>query len=451
MNAFDTLLKKGWRSDALWTSRMFYRAPFKHFIVRADANALLQSQFWRKDTLRALQLERIKNIIRKSSTIPFWKDVFARSGIEPKSVRDFKDFSKLPVVSRIDCNDKPFTYITNQKTNAVLAREGFEDYTSGSTGRPLYFWVDRHYELRSFAVCERMFRAACRGRRYPLVSMRARTKLGFSIQTHLFFVRCFNSVKHRIRALREFTEQFRDGFILYGFPSYFLELARLSKELGVKIRPRAVITTGERLLASQRAYIRDALECDVFTCYATRELGWLAFECEYLNLHLNSEWAFVEIVDKQNNSLQDGEEGRIIVTTFDNEIMPFIRYDTGDLGSITSSVCPCGRTLQCIKFTGREMEIITLGNGRTVSAMDLTTAFNNYTHTVHQFQIIQTDLETFLIKVVPGPAFQKYREKLHQKLRRVLHPQVKIDWEIVNTIPAGPNGKAICFKSLLAP
>ena len=43
--------------------------------------------------------------------------------------------------------------------------------------------------------------------------------------------------------------------------------------------------------------------------------------------------------------MADGETGELVFTTLTKEALPFLRYRTGDLASLTREPCPCGRTL----------------------------------------------------------------------------------------------------------
>jgi hypothetical protein len=49
-------------------------------------------------------------------------------------------------------------------------------------------------------------------------------------------------------------------------------------------------------------------------------------------LQIVSEMGIVEILDEGNNPVPDGEEGYIIVTDFNNNVTPIVRYKSGDRG-----------------------------------------------------------------------------------------------------------------------
>jgi len=76
--------------------------------------------------------------------------------------------------------------------------------------------------------------------------------------------------------------------------------------------------------------------------YATADLGVIAYECEQAEgLHYSDE-LIVEIVGSDGKPLGPGEQGEVVVTTF-NQTYPLIRFGTGDLSAYTDEPCPCGR------------------------------------------------------------------------------------------------------------
>jgi phenylacetate-CoA ligase len=62
--------------------------------------------------------------------------------------------------------------------------------------------------------------------------------------------------------------------------------------------------------------------------------------------HVNEDHFLAEIVDGETGEpLPEGEEGVLVVTTLTKEALPLVRYWTGDITSLSSSSCACGRTL----------------------------------------------------------------------------------------------------------
>ena len=208
---------------------------------------------------------------------------------------------------------------------------------------------------------------------------------------------------------------------------------------------KAVMVAGEHLSKQDHEYIEKSTMVPLYTLYASREVGFLGYECEWHAMHISEEWAYLEVVNEKGERLPFNQEGRIVVTTFDNRVMPFIRYELGDIGSISDVPCACGRTLRTLTFKGRTTELITLTDNRTVTLLDLAFVIGSYKNSIRQYQIIQTSPLTFTVRVIPLVRFDERREELENMLVRMLHPRVQIQWEIVEHIPESQSGKAVYF------
>ena len=63
-------------------------------------------------------------------------------------------------------------------------------------------------------------------------------------------------------------------------------------------------------------------------------------------LHVQEDHFLVEVVDPESGEpLPEGDEGELVFTTLTKEAQPLIRYRTGDIGSLTTEPCACGRTM----------------------------------------------------------------------------------------------------------
>jgi len=432
-------LKKGWRSDGIWTNPIFYRTFMSLIPLFFDTKALLRSQYWPRERLERLRQEKLRILFRGALRVPFWKEVFESAGIELKDTPT-EMLSKLPVTTKYVLRE----YGLERTTDASLVKRSHQDYTSGSTGRPFRFLQYWGASLRSSAITERIFRVT--GQRYPIVYMRARTRNGFTFYRHAwFFLRGYNSIRYRMEEFKKLADRFPNGFVLYGYTSWVIEVARQIERHGLSLPIRSIMVAGEHLRPADRSYIERVMGAELFTLYATREVGFLASECERHRLHLAEEWAYVEITDEKGTPLPSGTEGRVIVTTFENQVMPFIRYDVGDTGAFSDIPCECGRTSRTINVIGRTAEFIELEDNRLVPLLDITSILDMSWDGVRQFQIVQKSKSEFVFRIVSGPLFERLRPRMEARFARLLHPEVKIRWEMVETIDEGPGGKAIYY------
>jgi phenylacetate-CoA ligase len=88
---------------------------------------------------------------------------------------------------------------------------------------------------------------------------------------------------------------------------------------------------------------------DGYQCYATADLGLIAYETRAREGLVLDEQVIVEIVRPgTGDPVPEGEVGELVVTSL-NPDYPLIRFGTGDLSAVLSGPCPTGRTNTRIK------------------------------------------------------------------------------------------------------
>ena len=129
-----------------------------------------------------------------------------------------------------------------------------------------------------------------------------------------------------------------------GTPSYLRILLEKGAETGADLSSLSkALVSAEALPPSLRAAI-GALGVRTLQCYASADLGLIAYESEAADGMIVDEGVVVEIVRPGTGQpVADGEVGEVVVTTF-NPDYPLIRFATGDLSAILPGISPCGRT-----------------------------------------------------------------------------------------------------------
>ncbi len=212
---------------------------------------------------------------------------------------------------------------------------------------------------------------------------------------------------------------------------------------------KAVVSTGEKLSLFYKELCEKTFKCKVFDSYSMREFGRIAQECgEHNGMHINSEMFFIEIVGTNGEELEDGREGRIVITSFDNYVMPFIRYDTGDIGRIIREKCQCGRVLPRIFLSGRAGDNIQLGNGRKIHPSQLYKIFNRRFREIKQFQILQKTINDIVINIIPTERFRsEEKEKIRDEIVIELRQNIRIVVNTVDKLNLTSGGKIPVFIS----
>ncbi len=103
------------------------------------------------------------------------------------------------------------------------------------------------------------------------------------------------------------------------------------------------LVSGAALPGSLRGELRTR-GVAVVQCYATAELGIVAYESDAMQGMIANENLILEIVRPgTGDPVAEGEVGEIVVTSFNSDY-PMIRLATGDLSALLPGVSPCGRT-----------------------------------------------------------------------------------------------------------
>lgn len=158
---------------------------------------------------------------------------------------------------------------------------------------------------------------------------------------------------------------------------------------------------------------------------------------------MNADNLMVEFLDDSGNPVKQGEPGRIIVTDLHSYAMPFIRYDTGDIGVWTDQRCSCGRTLPLMKCVeGRTADFILARDGRMVHGEYFTHLFYGI-RGMKQFQFLQKSLDLVEIRVIKDDHWEPSQEpKIVKKIKEYMQDQeLKIKLMFVEQIPAPRSGK----------
>jgi phenylacetate-CoA ligase len=133
-----------------------------------------------------------------------------------------------------------------------------------------------------------------------------------------------------------------------GTPDYLKVILDKADELGVELSfARAAVGGGALFPSLRKEYADRGIAC--LQCYATADLGNIAYESEAMEGMIVDEGVIVEIVRPgTGDPVAEGEVGEVVVTTL-NPDYPLIRFATGDLSAVLPGDSPCGRTNMRIK------------------------------------------------------------------------------------------------------
>jgi phenylacetate-CoA ligase len=137
------------------------------------------------------------------------------------------------------------------------------------------------------------------------------------------------------------------GYI--GTPSFLKIILEKAAEIGVALPSlKKALVSGEAFPPSLRDWMTER-GVNAFQCYATADVGLIAYETSARQGLVIDEGVIVEIVRPgTGDPVPEGEVGELVITSL-NPDYPLIRFGTGDLSAILVGTCPTGRTNQRIK------------------------------------------------------------------------------------------------------
>jgi len=334
-------------------------------------------------------------------------------------------------------------------------RHLWPDPTGGPTGSPLHFSTGREGVRTRFAIMDEYF--ASFGCRYG--DRRARFGGHWIVppsrKTPPFWVynRVDNQLHMSVYHLDRDTlsiyiqklNQFQPVYV-YGYTHAVYLLAQfLCEHGGLTFSPRAVFSDAEQLLPEYRQTIEQGFGAPCYDIYGLRETNWVVVECPRQHRHSLQLSSILEVVDDSDQPLPAGQTGRILVTDLTQQAFPFIRYDTGDVGSLSSEGCDCGWHSPVLReVAGRAEDLIITPQGRKVTCLlRIPWAGRN----IIESQIVQTHPDRVVIKVVPASAFvPSDMQDMLAVAHGLLGEDMRVDWEVVGCIPRTSRGK---FKHIV--
>jgi phenylacetate-CoA ligase len=231
--------------------------------------------------------------------------------------------------------------------------------------------------------------------------------------------------------------------MLVGYPSALSHFAASLVAAGeTRIRPRAVLLSGETLYDHQREVMEKAFQTEVYNHYGCREFGAIARECKQRDgLHIAAERVFLEV-----NPVADSAAGErvseLLVTDLDSFGMPFIRYAIEDMGSITWDKCSCGLGLPRLETAiGRTFDVVRAPNGNFLGGTFWTILLRKK-QGIERWQVIQEKLDEITIAFIPTKDFSdQTRQYVIGKVREACGDQMRVRFELKPSLESTPTGK----------
>jgi phenylacetate-CoA ligase len=407
-----------------------------------------RAPFTSPEQVRAHQFELLSKLLAHAETnVPYYREMFRKLGIHSTDIRNFSDFSGLPVLTKDIIRERLDDLRRHDRDPAAL----WTHHSGGSTGVPLKFYRDQTYMDYSDAGTFRNM-MQCGWLPGEMVAffwggndrMYAMSRWEFEMRQVLRRMYQFDPFHSGPADMDRWIARWRTlrPAAILGYASTIARFAQHIEAGRISIGAvKGVFTTAEKLYPEQRAVIERVFGCRVFDCYGSSEVQQIAAECPLGRMHINADFVVME-----TDHSPEGMPPPLLVTSLRNYAMPFIRYRNEDCGELSEEQCTCGNHFPLMKLKIARVSDNFVLPGKRVVHGEYFTHLMYGTEGIATFQFHQTAPDSITVWIVPGPGAAEARDRAIQSITeqiRGLSPDAPVNVVIRETdaIPLSSAGK----------
>lgn len=432
-------------------------APRAQDACRERLALLTESMTWSAREMKAYQLAQLRRIVdRAYRRVPYYRRSFDAADLQPADVATLADIQRLPPIDKTVVRNHHADFITGDADLDGLSYMT----TGGSAGDPLKIMMDDRFKgLNHANTWFYLWTVGYEPETHPSVRLHGNTIDQDLVDRGQYWVeeglRLTMSVYHidqdTTPAFVERINAHRPEYI-HAYPSALSLLCHYIDILGLEVidTMQWAFIDSETIFPWQRALIERVLNCRTFSIYGHTEGAGLAFTCKECGMmRVAPLVGLMEILDPDGTQVKEsGGTGEIVVTGFNNDVFPLIRYRTGDLATLApeSNCLTCNNAgMRFSEVKGRIQDYVVNRNGaRTAIAPALFDYNFDWSH-IDRFQIYQDTPGVLLFRIVAARDAVGQEEALKRRIIEsfgaILNRQFEIDAEIVNDIPHTARGK----------
>lgn len=396
-----------------------------------------------REELQQLQLERLQATVNRCyKNVPFYRRRLDELQIEPEAVQSVVDLRRLPFTTKDDLRRSyPYDLV------ALPLREVVRFHlSSGTTGAPTVIAYTAN-DLKHWTELVARNLTAGEITREDVVQIFFGYGLfsgGFGLHQGAEAIGASvlpvseAELPQQVKMMQDFRST-----ALIGMPSYALAIAQAMEDLNVEpnsLSLRVGLFGAEPWSEERRAEIERRLYLRAYDIYGLSEMGGpgVAGECpERCGLHLAEDHFLVEVIDPATGEpVPEGAEGELVFTTLAREALPLLRYRSGDISSIDTCPCGCGRTSARMARVFRRSDDMAIIHGVNILPADVARVLAEFPAVTEHFQLVldrQGSMDELDVRVeltgLPGDMANqvlRVREQIARRLRQELGVDLKL-------------------------
>lgn len=323
------------------------------------------------DEIESYQFRELKRLIDFAwEHIPFYRRYWEHHGFTPEQFQRLQDFSLIP------CIDKEIVR-ANYKDMVPrnYDRGRLEQVTSGgTTGLPLSFYINQaiahgrelvHQPWTYWHVCRYKLGidkvVILRGSRVDerLIQQGIYWKRSLGYRGRGLLLSSFHLTEATYKSYMHEIRKESPKFIV-AYPSSLTILCTMMKKHNEAplIGLRGAICSSEMVYEWQRQLVREVLGVEIYSFYGHSEKTVSAIPDSQHRMLFEPSYGYVEFLDEKLNPVDTvGEIAQVVSTGFQNDYMPFIRYQTSDYVRVDNHP-PLGFTHVAKEIIGRAQDFV---------------------------------------------------------------------------------------------
>ena len=404
-----------------------------------------ESQYWSDEQKETYELQQLRETLECAYYhTEYYRKLFDDCGFDVSTFRYKDQIEKIPYLTKKIIQENLESMVNRQipdKTYHYVT-------TGGSTGIPMGFYVMNSDKFKESAFVNYM---------WGMVGYRHTAKTAILRGAYLgdkgvyyqdgnrLYLSSYHMTDEQMEQQYHVLERYKPEY-MHVYPSaiYILSDYVCRKHLSPISSIKAVLTASENLYQHQREKIQDAFQCKVYDFYGHSEHACMAGACECSDkYHLYWQYGFTELLNSQGGKAKkDGEIVEVVATTYNNAVMPLIRYRTMDLAEYAEGRCECGRNYQLLnRIEGRLQELLVTSSGRHISMTAINMHDEVFDH-VRQFQFYQDRVEECVLNIVKNEQYTEEDERsIYRKVKEKLGDELGLRIRYVDEIPKTKSGK----------
>lgn len=371
---------------------------------------------------------------------------------------DTSNWAEIPVITKANLQQP----LANRLSDKYTIKTVHKHKTSGSSGTPFEFAKDNFAHAMTWVTFMQ---------RYSWFNIDLNTSkqarfYGIPLDTKSYYKeRLKDWLGNRYRfsvfdlsdvALNKILQKFKRTKFDYinGYTSAIVQFAKFLERKNIILKEvcptlKVCIVTSEMLFDDDKKLLEKQFNITVVNEYGAAELGLIAFQDQQDQWLVNSNHLYVEILDDNNQPVPYGTTGKIVITDLYNRAHPFIRYQIGDLGSLSEKSTLQHPILESL--TGRTSDFISLPSGKIAAGLTfyyVTKTVIDKEANVKEFIVEQTEIDTFKIDYVANEALNSSQQKAVQTaVDKYLEPNLNLVFEHKAILEREISGKLKQFRS----